>query len=74
MLGAESDERAESVLAASNLGEPARGLDSGQNGEREEDAWNRRGPQHRAPALGTGKRLVDEIGDENADGNRELIR
>ena len=74
MLGAESDERAESVVAASNLGEPARRLDSDQNGEREEGAGNRRDPQHRAPTVGTGKRLVDEIGDENADGNRELIR
>ena len=74
MLRAESDKRAESVLAASNLGEPARGLDGDQNGEREEGAGNRGDPQHRAPTIGTGKRLVDEIGNENADCNRELIR
>ena len=73
MLRAESDERAKSVLAASNLGEPARELDSDQNGEREEGAGNRRDPQHRAPAVGTGKRLVDEISDENTSGDRELI-
>ena len=74
MLRAESDERPERVVAATNLGVPPRGLDSDQNGEREEHARNRRDPQHRAPALIAGKRLVDEISDENADGDRELIR
>ncbi len=74
MFGAESDERLQSVFATPDLGVPARELDSDQNGEREENARNRRDPQHRAPTIGTGKRLVDEIGDENADGDRELIR
>ena len=44
VLGAESDERAEGVLAAANLGEPARRLDSDQHGEREEGARDRRDP------------------------------
>src|ERR1700742_983814 len=74
MLRAESDKRAQRVLAAANLREPARGFDRHQNSEREEYAGDCRGAQHRAPALGTRKRLVDEIGNENADGDRELIR
>ena len=74
MLRAESDERAEGVVAAPDLGVPTWELNSDQHGEREEGAGDRRDPEHRAPTVRTGKRLVDEISDENADGNRELIR
>ena len=71
--GAERDERAAGVVAAAALGEPTRRLKSGQDGEREENAGARGDPKHGAPALGASKRLVDKIGEENADRDRELI-
>ena len=46
---------------------------SGQDGEREENARARGEAKHGAPALGTSKRLIDKIGEENADRDRELI-
>jgi hypothetical protein len=50
--GAKSDKRLAGVIAAAALGEPARRLKSGQDGEREENARARGDPEHGAPALG----------------------
>ncbi len=47
--------------------------DRGQNGEREEDSGDSGDRKHRSPAIGAGKRFIDEIGDKDAYGDRELI-
>ena len=59
IAGAESDQRAARVVRPAGLGEPARGLESSQNGERKENPGDGRDPEHGAPAARSRKRLID---------------
>ena len=72
-LGAESNEVAAGVVGTADLDQPAGRLESGQDGEREENADAGGDRKHGSPPLGAGQRLVDEISDKDADRDRELI-
>ena len=73
ILGAESDEVVARVIGTADLHQPARRLESAQDGEREENAGDSGDAKHGAPAVGAGQRLVDEISNKDAHGDRELV-
>ena len=73
VLCAESDEIAAGVIGTAGLDQPARQLNSRQNGEREQDAGDSGDRKHRPPASRAGKRLVHKVSEKDADGDCELI-
>ena len=72
-VGLDLPEAGHGVVRAVLLEQPARRLGHRPHGEAEQDPGDGRDAEHRPPRVAVGQRLVDDVGDEDADGDGQLV-
>ncbi len=73
-LAADSAQCGGSVFSAADLHVPARCVPHRPHRDRQQHRRNRGNTKHQPPAVGVRQRLIHKVRDEDADGDRELVR